>query len=111
MDGIKLLLHYSVYILTAGHYLALLTDRIVFYLQKGTKNELETGRTFATLFSDVCFRLQLSEATSKEEFKKILEEQTKDLAERQRLAVMKIPLAEEKPPFTVSLIYIFYLQC
>lgn len=88
-----------------------MTGVVVFYLQKGTKNELETGRTFATLFSDVCFRLQLSEANSEEEFKRILEEQTKDLAERQRLAVMKIPVAEEKPPITVSLVYQVYLQC
>jgi sodium borate transporter 11 len=88
-----------------------LTGGIVFYLQKGTKNELETGRTFATLFSDVCFRSQLLQANSEEEFKKILEEQAKDLAERQRLAVMKIPLTEEKPPITVSIIYTFYLQC
>jgi hypothetical protein len=89
--------------LTAGHYLGILTGGNVFYLQKGTKNELETGRTFATLFSDVCFRSQLLQANSEEEFKKILEEQAKDLAERQRLAVMKIPLTEEKPPITVSI--------
>ncbi|CAC5399639.1 SLC4A11 [Mytilus coruscus] len=70
--------------------------------EKGTKNELETGRTFATLFSDVYFRLQLLGANTEEEFKKLLEDQTKELADRQRMShtVVKIPLANEKPSDT-----------
>ncbi|XP_063414331.1 solute carrier family 4 member 11-like [Mytilus trossulus] len=71
--------------------------------EKGTKNELETGRTFATLFSDVYFRLQLLGANTEEEFKKLLEDQTKELADRQRMShtAHKIPiLANEKPSDT-----------
>ncbi|VDH99436.1 Hypothetical predicted protein, partial [Mytilus galloprovincialis] len=71
--------------------------------EKGTKNELETGRTFATLFSDVYFRLQLLGANTEEEFKKLLEDQTKELADRQRMSHIahKIPLAiNEKPSDT-----------
>lgn len=67
---------------------------------------METGRTFATLFSDVYFRLQLLGANTEEEFKKLLEDQTKELADRQRMSHIahKIPLAiNEKPSDTVSI--------
>ncbi|CAC5399638.1 SLC4A11 [Mytilus coruscus] len=72
---------------------------------KGTKNALETGKTFATLFSDVYFRLQLLGANTEDEFNKLLEDQTKELAlaDIQRIShtVVKIPLANEKPSDTV----------
>ena len=50
------------------------------HLQKGTKNALETGRTFATLFTDVELRYQLVSAHSPEEFKSLLWDYTKELA-------------------------------
>ncbi len=52
-------------------------------LQKGTKNALETGRTFATLFADIELRQQLICVNSHDEFKKLLWEHTKELAEEQ----------------------------
>ena len=52
-------------------------------LQKGTKNALETGRTFATLFADIDLRQQLLCVNSHDEFKKLLWEHTKELAEAQ----------------------------
>ena len=48
-------------------------------VQKGTKNALETGRTFATLFSDVDLRYQLFSVHSSEEFNNLLWEHTKKL--------------------------------
>lgn len=50
-------------------------------LQKGTKNALETGRTFATLFADMDLRLRLLGARSEEEFKQFMWEHMKELAE------------------------------
>jgi sodium borate transporter 11 len=37
--------------------------------EKGTKNAIETGRTFATLFADVNLRNELLKASTVEEFK------------------------------------------
>ena len=51
--------------------------------QKGTKNALETGRTFATLFADMDLRLQLLGARTEFEFKQLMWEYMKDLAEEQ----------------------------
>lgn len=51
--------------------------------EKGTKNSLETGRTFSTIFSDIDFRQSLLEATTEEEFKKLIIKQSQDLAEKQ----------------------------
>ncbi|CAL4131631.1 unnamed protein product, partial [Meganyctiphanes norvegica] len=51
--------------------------------EKGTKNSLETGRTFSTIFADIDFRQTLLEATSEEEFKKLIIKQSQDLAEKQ----------------------------
>ncbi|XP_077981270.1 solute carrier family 4 member 11-like [Glandiceps talaboti] len=51
--------------------------------EKGTKNALETGRTFATIFADMDFRHALMETRTEEEFKKILNDHTKLLAEEQ----------------------------
>ncbi|KAK6173066.1 hypothetical protein SNE40_016597 [Patella caerulea] len=64
--------------------------------EKGTKNELETGRTFATLFSDADFRLRLLDANTEEQFKKLLEQQTHDLSERQRRTDEKIPVFDDE---------------
>ncbi|XP_048774701.1 solute carrier family 4 member 11-like [Ostrea edulis] len=52
--------------------------------EKGTKNELETGRTFSTIMSDPELRMKLLEANTEPEFKKILEFHTNTLAERQK---------------------------
>ena len=52
--------------------------------QKGTKNGLETGRTFATLLADVNLRRQLLEVATKEEFKQLLSNRTRELIEEQR---------------------------
>jgi hypothetical protein len=51
--------------------------------QKGTKNALETGRTFATLFADMDLRLRLLGARSENEFKQLMWEHMKELAEEQ----------------------------
>jgi len=51
--------------------------------QKGTKNALETGRTFATLFADMDLRLRLLVARTEAEFKILLREHMKELAEEQ----------------------------
>ncbi|OWF45125.1 sodium bicarbonate transporter-like protein 11 isoform X2 [Mizuhopecten yessoensis] len=60
--------------------------------EKGTKNELETGRTFSTIFSDLDFRLNLLAATTEDEFKSILEQHTKELADRQMSLTNKVTL-------------------
>lgn len=49
--------------------------------EKGTKNDLETGRTFSTIFSNRENHTQLLDCHTEEEFKKILEENTKLLKE------------------------------
>lgn len=53
-------------------------------MQKGTKNELETGRTFATIMSDPELRMKLLEVNTEPEFKEILEAHTNALAEKQK---------------------------
>lgn len=52
--------------------------------QKGTKNELETGRTFATIMSDPELRMKLLEVNTESEFKEVLEAHTNALAEKQK---------------------------
>ncbi|XP_022324265.2 solute carrier family 4 member 11-like isoform X2 [Crassostrea virginica] len=52
--------------------------------EKGTKNELETGRTFATIMSDPELRMKLLEVNTESEFKEILEAHTNALAEKQK---------------------------
>ena len=54
---------------------------MIFLLQKGTKNALETGRTFSTLFADMDLRLRLLAARTEEDFKQLLWEHMKELAE------------------------------
>jgi solute carrier family 4 (sodium borate transporter), member 11 len=53
-------------------------------VQKGTKNVLETGRTFATLFADTDLRIRLLNARSETEFKRLMWEQMKELADEQQ---------------------------
>ena len=65
------------------------------YLQKGTKNALETGRTFATLFADIELRQQLLCVNSHDEFKKLLWEHTKELAEEQSHPERKLSGGEQ----------------
>ena len=50
---------------------------------EGTKNALETGCTFATLFADMELRQRFLSVHSEDEFKKLLWEHTKELAEEQ----------------------------
>lgn len=52
--------------------------------EKGTKNSLETGRTFATIFADMDFRRTLVEAQTEEEFKRLIIRQSQLLADGQR---------------------------
>ena len=47
-------------------------------MQKGTKNALETGRTFATLFADMDLRLRLLVARTEGEFKRLMWEHMKE---------------------------------
>ncbi|UYV66702.1 SLC4A11 [Cordylochernes scorpioides] len=51
--------------------------------EKGTKNALETGRTFATIFADMEFRQRLLEVHSEAEFKSVLLKHAQDLAAEQ----------------------------
>ncbi|XP_025016177.1 sodium bicarbonate transporter-like protein 11 isoform X2 [Tetranychus urticae] len=51
--------------------------------EKGTKNALETGRTFATIFADMDFRQRLLEVQSEGEFKSLLLKHAQDLASEQ----------------------------
>ena len=51
--------------------------------QKGTKNALETGRTFATIFADMDFRQKLLDVHGEPEFKGILLKHAQDLASEQ----------------------------
>lgn len=54
--------------------------------QKGTKNSLETGRTFATIFADMDFRQRLLEATTEEDFKRLIIKHSQELAEEQQIS-------------------------
>nr|XP_046909383.1 LOW QUALITY PROTEIN: solute carrier family 4 member 11-like [Dermatophagoides farinae] len=51
--------------------------------EKGTKNALETGRTFATIFADIDFRQKLLDVHGEAEFKGILLKHAQDLASEQ----------------------------
>ncbi|KAI2809354.1 hypothetical protein BLOT_000502 [Blomia tropicalis] len=51
--------------------------------EKGTKNALETGRTFATIFADMDFRQKLLDVHGEPEFKGILLKHAQDLASEQ----------------------------
>uniref|UniRef100_A0A0P5ZXE0 Sodium bicarbonate transporter protein 11 n=1 Tax=Daphnia magna TaxID=35525 RepID=A0A0P5ZXE0_9CRUS len=55
--------------------------------EKGTKNALETGRTFATLLADMDLRQRLLEARTEDEFKRILLKHTQELAEEQAISI------------------------
>ncbi|CAF2748296.1 unnamed protein product [Rotaria sp. Silwood2] len=60
---------------------------IVFILspmkEKGTKNFLETGRTFATIFADIELRAKLLKAATQQEFISIIDKHTDNLMEQQ----------------------------
>ncbi|ESP04405.1 hypothetical protein LOTGIDRAFT_136234, partial [Lottia gigantea] len=64
--------------------------------EKGTKNELEIGRTFATLFADSNLRLRLLNANTEAEFNQVLEQQTHELSLRQRQTDEKIPVFDDE---------------
>lgn len=51
--------------------------------EKGTKNAVETARTFATLLADIECRQMLLDAKTEEEFKQMLHQHAKDLAIQQ----------------------------
>ncbi|CAF4837262.1 unnamed protein product, partial [Rotaria sp. Silwood1] len=51
--------------------------------EKGTKNFLETGRTFATIFADIELRAKLLKATTQQEFISIIDKHTDHLMEQQ----------------------------
>ncbi len=61
-------------------------------VQKGTKNALETGRTFATLLADIDLRQQLLEARSEEEFKRILLKHAQELSEEQAFPNVRVDI-------------------
>lgn len=72
--------------------------------EKGTKNALETGRTFATLLADHHLRRQLVEVATEQEFKQLLFNRTRELIEEQhqrRSAVsIKLNAVVEPSPIT-----------
>ena len=51
-------------------------------LQKGTKNALEMGRTFSTLFSDESLRMKLLAVESEFEFKMLLRQYYRSLTKK-----------------------------
>ncbi|CAF0834118.1 unnamed protein product [Didymodactylos carnosus] len=63
---------------------------IVFILspmkEKGTKNFLETGRTFATIFADIELRAKLLKAATQQEFISIIDKHTDGLMEQQQIS-------------------------
>ncbi|XP_064477562.1 solute carrier family 4 member 11-like isoform X2 [Ornithodoros turicata] len=62
--------------------------------EKGTKNALETGRTFATIFADMDFRQRLLEVHSEAEFKNVLLKHAQDLAAEQSNPAHQSPQPE-----------------
>ncbi|XP_020617699.1 sodium bicarbonate transporter-like protein 11 isoform X1 [Orbicella faveolata] len=70
---------------------------------KSTKNSLETGRTFATLLSDIETRQLLIEVETEEQFKKVLSDR-KDLLSSRSYATIrparKPPAVQSKSSFT-----------
>ncbi|KAK3576412.1 hypothetical protein CHS0354_026747 [Potamilus streckersoni] len=58
---------------------------------KRTKTDLETGRTFATIFSDRDIRMQLLDAVNEAEFTKILEMHTNTMIGRMAFLEEKLP--------------------
>jgi len=73
-------------------------------LQKGTKNALETGRTFATLFSDIDLRLRLLGARTEEDFKHLLWEHMKELAEEQSMDRKLSCSSSDNQPSNISVV-------
>lgn len=55
--------------------------------EKATKNALETGRTFATLLSDVDFRHRLMEAPNEDDFKSVLLKHTQQLTQAHSVSI------------------------
>ncbi|XP_077861478.1 solute carrier family 4 member 11-like [Saccoglossus kowalevskii] len=58
--------------------------------EKSTKNALETGRTFSTIFADMDFRHKLIEAKTEEDFKKALNAHTAVLSAEQNSSKKKV---------------------
>ncbi|CAF0823359.1 unnamed protein product [Didymodactylos carnosus] len=54
--------------------------------EKGTKNFLETGRTFATIFADIELRAKLLKAATQQEFISIIDKHTDGLMEQQQIS-------------------------
>lgn len=73
--------------------------------QKGTKNALETGRTFATIFADMDFRQRLLEVHSEAEFKNVLLKHAQDLAAEQSNPSKRLGTHDGDLEFDVSIIY------
>ncbi len=65
---------------------------------KQTKNAIETGRTYATLFSDVGLRYELMAAKSVDEFKKIIKDTTVLFAEHQVSPSILLDNGKKKTP-------------
>ncbi len=70
--------------------------------QKGTKNALETGRTFATIFADMDFRQRLLDVHGEAEFKGILLKHAQDLASEQSNPTRRLGNLEPDGDFDVS---------
>lgn len=66
-------------------------------MQKGTKNALETGRTFATIFSDMDLRQSLLAAPTEEDFKKLIIDHSQQLTRDQQATNDKRALLNHDP--------------
>lgn len=75
-------------------------------LQKGTKNALETGRTFATIFADMDFRQKLLDVHGEAEFKGILLKHAQDLASEQSNPTRRMGNHEPEAEFEVRVLCI-----
>ena len=62
---------------------------------KQTKSAIETGRTFATLFSDVGLRHELLEASTMGEFKASIKKATTMFAEHQEAGTTEAELGKQ----------------
>ena len=63
---------------------------------KGTKNAMETGRTFATLFSDMELRHDLQQSSTVEEFKEHIRKTSTLFAESQARPDMEIKKVQDE---------------
>ncbi|XP_077967625.1 solute carrier family 4 member 11-like isoform X2 [Styela clava] len=76
--------------------------------EKFTKNAVEVGRTFSSLMSNIYFRKSLSDASSEEEFKQVLKQQSENHIRDVRKSLSETFIEEEEESFENMGEYPFY---